>query len=278
MDIVEVAAVPVNGNTVTDMVAQGNTMMQTRSSYATAVAVQRPRKLSDVKRRLEEEADLAGETFYYGWGAGGERIEGPSVELALATARCWGNSAVELMPVQETVDSWVFTACFIDLETGFTLSRQFRQSKKWKVHGKMDDERKADVRFQIGQSKAIRNVVLNAVPKSLVNVAMEKAKAGVKQKIEQYVSKNGLPAAVDMVLKALAKVGVKEDRVLHKFNIKDKKALTVDDVVLLRGDLSAIETGKEWADALFPQPSTADDLNEALKAKTAEPEAEVVSE
>src|SRR5262245_33250221 len=206
----------------------GLPVQQVRSQFATAVAVQKPRQWNDAVRRLKEEARHAGEDFYYGWAAGKDSVEGPSVKLALAAARCWGNCAVEALPVQDLDDAWIFTAAFIDLETGFTLTRQFRQSKRWQIRGRMDDERKEDIRFQIGQSKAVRNVLLNGLPASLIDQALGEAKAGVRQKIEEYVGKNGLPKAVDLLLKALAKQGVPEKRVLDKAGVADRKALTLE--------------------------------------------------
>ena len=258
-----------------DIVSSGGTLQQTRTSYTAAVAVQRPRQLKKVHDQLMQEAALAGESFYYGWGAGDNRVEGPSVDLALAAARYYGNCAVELAPVQDLPDAWVFTATFIDLETGFTLSRQFRQSKAWIVHGKLDAERKMDVRFQIGQSKATRNVILNAVPGFLIDHALDAAKAGVRNKIEKYVSDKGLPAAVDLALRALAKAGIKEERVLNKFDLGSKKALTVENLVILRGNLTAIETGRERASDLFPDVQAGKVAEEKLQT-AAKPEATVV--
>ena len=92
----------------------------------------------------------------------------------------------------------------MDLETGFTLDRQFRQAKKWTVHGKFDESRKEDIRFQIGQSKAVRNVILNALPSILIDKAMTAAKAGVMAKVKAFVKTKGLPAAVDAILAAPA--------------------------------------------------------------------------
>ncbi len=256
-----------------DIVANGGTMQQTRSSYTAAVSVQRPRNLKKTHDNLMQEAQLAGESFYYGWGAGENKIEGPSVDLAMAALRHYGNCAVELAPVQDLHDSWIFTAFFIDLENGVTIPRQFRQSKNWVVYGKMDPERKMDVRFQIGQSKAIRNVILNAVPKFLIDHALAMAKSGVKDKIEKYVADKGLPAAVDLVLRSLAKQGVKEDRILAKFQVADKKALTIENLVILRGDLSALEAGRERASDLFPEAPAGKAAEEKLKPQPQTPPA-----
>lgn len=259
------------GSLAADVLSSGRALQQVRTAYTTAVAVQQPRRLATVERRLLEEARLGGDDFYYGWRAGQDTIEGPSVKLAMAAARCWGNCAVDALPVQELHDAWVFTAAFIDLETGFTLTRQFRQSKRWTVHGKLDEQRKEDVRFQIGQSKAARNCILNALPASLVNHAMIEAKSGVREKIEKFVKEKGLAAAVDAILSALAKSGVKEEQVLARADVAARNGLTIEHIVTLRGDLSAIQSGQERASDLFPSAPDAKtkDLAAQLAAKAA---------
>jgi hypothetical protein len=249
----------------------GQAVQRVEGRFVTAVAVQKPRSLPLVQRRLEEEATLSGESFYYGWGAGKDAIEGPSVKLAMAAVRCWGNCSVEMLPLQETADSWVFTAAFVDYETGFTLQRQFRQSKTWTVHGKLDHARKEDIRFQIGQSKAVRNVVLNALPSGLVDRAMEVAKDGARKKLEGFIARidkekgkgAGLVQAADMVLKGLAKHGAKEEAVLRKLEVADRKALDLDRLLVLRGDLAALDNGETRADELYPA-SKAEQLAERL--------------
>lgn len=252
------------------MVAAGMSVQRTTTSYAQALAVQKPRKLANVKHAVEEEAMLAGESFYYGWGAGKDRIEGPSIKLANALVRLWGNCAIELLPIQDLADSWVFTAVFVDLETGFTLPRQFRQSKRWQVFGKHDEARKDDIRFQIGQSKAIRNVVLNAMPAGLVDLAMDAAKSGVRAKIEEYIKKNSIAAAQDLMLKELAKLGVPEERVLVRLGIADRKAIGVEELVTLSGDKRAIRDGEARPEELFPEAGAGaggtENLHDRLKA------------
>ena len=242
----------------------GRSLQQVKTSYTTAVAVQKPRALPEVEKRLMIEADQAGEDFYYGWGAGKDRVEGASIGLAMAAVRNFGNCAVELAPVQETGTAWIFTASFVDLETGFTLQRQFRQSKSWTVYGKFDEARKEDIRFQIGQSKAIRNVVLNAIPKWLTSRAMDKAKGGVREKIEKQIAKEaanfdgdhdaGRWSVIDKAMVRLNECGVDEDRVLAKFGRNVVKALTVEDLVCILGDVHALKNGLDTLDNLYPEP------------------------
>lgn len=249
-----------NGDIVNNaVVANGQTLQQTRTPYSTAVSVQIERELGTVRRRLVDEAMIGGEMMYYGWGAGKDHIEGPSIHLAMAAARCWGNCAVFPEPVQETNDAWIFTSSFVDLETGFTLQRQFRQSKSSVVHGKHDQERKSDIRFQIGQSKASRNVVVNALPKSIIREAMEAAKSGVRERLEKWIEnkgEGGMAIAQDSAIATLLKAGVDEERVLLKFSRPTRGALSLDDLVVLKGDIVAIQEGNDRAEDLYPPPAT----------------------
>ncbi len=240
----------------------GQTLQQVRAPYSTAVSVQVPRDLATVRKRLMEEAAIGGESFFYGWGAGKNHIEGPSIHLAMAAARCWGNCAVFPEPVQDGGDSWIFTTAFVDLETGFTLQRQFRQSKRSIVHGDYDTERKDDIRFQIGQSKASRNVVVNAIPKTIINEAMATAKKGVRDRLAKWIaaydkekgSGKGLAAAQDHALEALKRLGIEEERVLAKLSRPTRAALTLDDLILLKGDVVALEEGTDRVESLYPGP------------------------
>lgn len=253
-------------------------MAKVGGQWSTAISHIEARNPMERAKMLEQEARVAGESFFYGWGAGKNRIEGPSVGLAMAAARIWGNCAVDFKEMQETDSSWVFTSYFIDLQTGFTLGRQFRQSKHSEVHGKHDPERKDDMRFQIGQSKAARNVVVNALPKWMISRAVQAAKEGVRKRISKYIEENGLIAAVAICAKGLKKHGVTEEAILDKFEKPNIEGLTLDDVVMMRGDLYALDESQDRAESLYPLLKTAagkpkaaatSSINEKLKAADA---------
>lgn len=258
-------------------------VQRVQTNYTTAMAVQRPRELTRVERTSLQEATLIGAHGYYAWGAGKDRIEGPSKDLAMTLVRCWGNCAIDLGEVQDLPDSWIFTATFVDLETGFTLARQFRQSKTWVVYGKFDPARKEDIRFQIGQSKAVRNVILNVLPKWLVSRAMDACKGGVREKIEESINKHGVEKIVAHALDRLEKLGASEARVLEAMGRKARGAITVEDLVIIHGGIAALETGADTLDAIFPLPTVdgndsgkggAAALTKKLEAKQPDPAAD----
>jgi hypothetical protein len=173
-------------------------------------------------------------------------------------------------PVQETAEAVSCTHWFVDLETNIAIARQWREGKRSTVEGKMDEERKMQVRFNRGQSKNMRNAILSAMPEWLVNKAIEEAKGGARKKIEKFIEEKSLAAAQKYVVDQLARAGVTEAQILAK-TLRDKvDGLDVDDIVQLNGDLKAIQTGSENAVNLFPagraEPAKMD-LKDKLKSK-----------
>ncbi|MGC2434821.1 MAG: PD-(D/E)XK nuclease family protein [Desulfobaccales bacterium] len=225
-------------------------MMRSQTQFHTAVAVQRPRNLDKVVAAVLREAEFAGDAFYYSFPMGGKKIEGPSIGLAMAVAREWGNCAV---PVEyyETLTEWVFNAHFVDLERGFTVSRVFRKKKGKGAFKKLEEDRAEDMTFQAAQSRAIRNVVLAGVPLWLTDQAKERA----KDTVLKGISKEGLAAATDKALKFLSGYGITEERVLALWG-KPKNEWTSEDIATLRGLASQLRDGQATPEQIFPEGPT----------------------
>ncbi|MEM4626444.1 MAG: hypothetical protein QXF70_03410 [Candidatus Bilamarchaeaceae archaeon] len=225
-------------------------MLRTQTQYSTAVQVVRPRNLQIVLNKCLEEAAIAGDEFYYSWSQGGSIVEGLTVGAALAIARNFGNCAVD-SKVEETPTSYVFYGAFIDLETGFNMVRPFRQNKQSPKTKTGKDvytgDRGKDIIFQIGASKAIRNVVLNAIPKWLASKVLNKAKENVVGKIE----KMGIEKTRSLILNKINALGIDIKRVELAFG--NTKSWDVEKLVMLMGAIRSIEDGIETADAIFPK-------------------------
>jgi hypothetical protein len=223
-------------------------LLRSQTQFHTAVAVQRPRNLDKVVAAVLREAEFAGDAFYYSFPMGGKKIEGPSIGLAMAVAREWSNCAVPV-EYQETATEWVFTAHFVDLERGFTVSRVYRKKKGKGAFKKLEDDRAEDMTFQAAQSRAIRNVVLAGVPRWLTDQAKERAKDAVLKGI----SKEGLAAATDKALKFLAGYGISEAQVIAALG-KAKHEWASEDIASLRGMASQLRDGQATTEQLFPAP------------------------
>ena len=170
------------------IVNSGATLAKTQAGYSTAISVQRPRQRKAIQAAVLEEAELAGEDFFYSWttkNKDGTRglVEGLSIEGAMILARNWGNCAIPTELIVDAPQHWILSATFVDLETGFNVPRLFRQRKGQRAGG-MDQDRALDIAFQIGQSKAQRNAIDKAMPNWLKEAALDKAKRlGIGQEL-----------------------------------------------------------------------------------------------
>lgn len=219
-------------------------MTQTRTQYQTAIAVHVPRVLDTVKRRVIEEAMYAGEDFFYAWtqkdknsSTGQGLIEGTSIEGAMILIRNWGNAVCEPDIVDETPTHWMLRATFIDLETGFSGGRLFRQRKNQKSAAKMDDERGLDIAFQVGQSKAIRNAIVRAVPKWLVDEALEAAKSAAAKQYSDMAESSA--RAIDGFTRDYGVTLAQLERKLGKKRVD----WIPPDIVMLRAIFKALREG-----------------------------------
>lgn len=184
---------------VSGLVGQGVALRRIQTPYATAMEVQRSRvqDLDLIHKSVLKEFELAADNAFYAWTvetkkSGLSLISGPSYEGAMIFARNWRNCAIDVDVVGENMAEWTFRAALIDLETGFTAPRLFRQRKS-ESHGKFDEERAMDIAFQIGQSKAIRNAIVACMPGYWVEEALqvarredEKRKANVREQIPRF--------------------------------------------------------------------------------------------
>lgn len=226
-----------------------NGAIQTKNRYVTAMQVLKPRNLNRVISKCVEEASIAGEEFIYSWKQGGSIIEGLTIGAALSIVRNFGNSFVDV-DVEERANAYIFTAYFCDLETGFNLSRSYRQNKaspKTK-YGKdvYEGERGTDIIFQIGQSKAIRNVVLNAVPRWLATKVLEEAKNNAMATINNM----GEVKARELILRKIGNLKVELERVENIYG--KSKSWDKVKLVQLSSALKSLENGYEDEDILFP--------------------------
>lgn len=217
---------------------------------AQAVAVKRDE--SAVLSKLKVLAAAAGEDWYYRYPVKNKAkgttdwIEGPSIKLANDLSRIYGNCEVDCR-AQDLGDHWLFHARFIDIETGYSLTRPFQQRKNASRMGG-DEDRRLDIAFQIGASKAIRNVVVNAL-QTFATFAFEEAKDALVTKIgkrlEEYRTRT--------VERLSAKLDIK--RVEAAIGRSAKEWLAPD-IAKIIATMKAVEDGMATLDESFPPLTT----------------------
>lgn len=171
-------------------------------------AVLMPRQPAEVRRRIAEAAEMFGDSFDYKFPVRNRRtgqtdfIEGPTVSCAMTVARAYGNCDVAHTRTEEEGNAWIIYSTFLDLETGFSLTRGFRQRKNQASMGS-DAGRAEDASFQIGVSKSTRNVVARALD-DFVQYARQRARERLsgqiakrpdeyRARIETYLGEVGYP-------------------------------------------------------------------------------------
>lgn len=227
----------------------GAALTQTKTNFVTAVTVQVPRKIEEVAEKVISEARLAGSSFFYGWNVKTKdgktkRIEGESVDLALSFIRNYQNCASDIEIIEETPTHWTLKSYVIDLETGFTYSRLFRQRKGQNVSKKMGADRAEDMVFQIGQSKAQRNSFLRLMPVWLKKKAIEAAKDAERAGIQD------IDIAKEKAVAYFKKLSISKEQ-LESYLDKAINLWNLDDIVELRSLVTALEENRVTIDEVF---------------------------
>lgn len=218
----------------------------------TAQPVVKARDHKHLMIRLKALAASFGDTYEYSWRVkdknskapdGKTEVSGPTIKLAMDLCREYGNCAVDIREI-EGPTHWTFYARFVDLETGYSLTRAFRQRKN-ALQGKYEDDRKLDMAYQMGQSKASRNVVVNALSNYVDHMRTEAARSSVgaiTQDPKKYLEgiQRGLEKFAIDISRAEGMVG------------RIQKEWSPRDIAQVMNGLKAINDGMADARDVFP--------------------------
>lgn len=247
----------------------GQTQMSAAGHMITAQRVAVPRDPQRVMQNLKVLCAAAGtDKYVYSWQVKDRQnnrkvtIEGPTIKLALDLARTYGNCYVGIEEVVDADDNWLFKATFTDLETGYTLSRPFQQAKGKNVgEGMRDDTRRRDMVFQMGASKAIRNVVVNALS-VFSDFMVEEARTNLLGWVEHNKDK-----ANGYVERVMERFDIEQKRIEATIGrVRDK--WTNHDLAKVMMQLRGIDEGMVPVDDAFP---ALEDADSVMARKEAEP-------
>lgn len=206
--------------------------------------------------RLKALTASFGDTYIYSWDVNDKNskradkkttIEGPTIKLAMDLAREYGNCSVDVREV-EGPTFWIFYARFTDLETGYQLTRSFRQRKN-ALAGNYENDRKLDMAYQMGQSKASRNVVVNALS-NYIEFMMTEAKRAAVAAIEKSPKKY-----IEAILRGLEKFGIPLSAAEQSVGRVEAEWVARDIAKVMNG-LKAINEGLADAREVFPHTVT----------------------
>jgi hypothetical protein len=202
-----------------------------------------------ILQKLSALAAAAGSDWFYRFpvrkkDGGQDWIEGPSIKLANDCARIFGNNVNEVREI-DVGDAWIFYARFTDIETGFSMERAYRQRKTQTSLKTKDADRQLDIAYQIGQSKAIRNCIVNAL-QIYCDYAFDKARDSLIDKIGK-----DLAGWRERTLEGIAKMPMelaRVERVIGRAS-RDWLAPQIAQVISM---MRAVHDGMASGDETFP--------------------------
>lgn len=246
------------------LIREGKQLVKTQAPFQTAIVVQKARDIVTIRSQLMKESDMAGEAFYYSWpvktkGGGREIVEGPSIQLAVSAARLFGN-CVWSADYAEDEERYYLNGHFVDLETGFNVSRPFRQRKAPEI-GDYQEDRKQDIAFQIGVSKAMRNVIVRGgLPPWLIEQAMNRAKHSNVKRFEQlWKNKKTRDEVIKKALAEFERLGVNGAQI--ETLMGPQKSWTPQIMAELYGMVQAIKDGQSTIGEIFGGEASATEID-----------------
>ena len=210
-----------------------------------------PRDEKKILEKVKVLAAAAGTDWYYRYpvkskGGGQDWVEGPSIKLANDLARLYGNCEIETR-VTDLGDSWLIYARFTDYETGFVMTRPFQQ-RKGQRGMRTGDDRGLDIAFQIGASKAIRNVIVNSL-QTFADFAFDEARNALVEKIGR-----NLDGWRERCIQRIAERKIELNRVERVIG-RAAKDWMAPDLARVVAMMQSIADGMSSADEAFPPTS-----------------------
>jgi len=253
----------------------GQMMRQTQNGVITAQRVDVPRDLAKVTQTLAVLATSMSTEYIYSIPFKDKRkgtttyVEGLTVKGAQDLARVYGNCQVDVT-AEDFPEHWVYNARFVDLETGFSLSRPYIQHKDRKTSTNMEAGRQQENMFLIGASKATRNVIVNAL-QSFASKMEKEAKNGVIKTITarpdacrawilSQGEEHGIPA--DVMARA-----IEEPKTPGKWSIKGMASLykmlgTINDGIAPKEEVFELAAPTTRKRAAAPKPRKTNLVND----------------
>lgn len=212
---------------------------------AQPVAVRRDERI--ILQKLKTLGGAVGEEWYYRFPVRDKGrkvyIEGPSIKLANDLSRTYGNCEVDVR-VQDGPEHWIIYARFTDYETGFAMTRPFQQRKSQQTMGG-DADRARDIAFQIGVSKAIRNVVVNAL-QTFSDYAFQAARGALVESIGKNID-----GYRDKCAKRLGEMKIDVKRV-EAVRGKELSTWLAPDIALTIGEIKSVTDGMASPEEMWP--------------------------
>jgi len=199
-------------------------------------------------------------------------VEGPSIRLAMALARRWGNCSNGARILSQDDERIVVEGAFVDWETGFRTLRLWPVSRFWVSKDTKQlmpyPEDTLIRQINAGVSKAVRNAILSSLPPGLVEQTYKRCKDIVSGKVvpkgattsagtqgaatDQAYAKMGAAFITIGITKGTLELYIAEVVIPYLTEQHPEKKPDKSDVVAhMRGIFTAIEDGQTKVNDVF---------------------------
>lgn len=208
-----------------------------------------PRSLQRVKQAILSMATLdeeSAEECMYALPRGGKPIKGPSIRFAEILKQAYGNcrAAARVVHIDKAEGFVEAEGMFHDLETNSASTARVRR-RILDRQGKVFKDDMIIVTGNAACSIAMRNAILNGVPKPLWRKAYDTVQATIAGDITT------LAVNREKAIKAMAAFGVKPERVFEALGIAGEEEIGTDHIVTLRGMFAALKNGEATVEEMF---------------------------
>jgi hypothetical protein len=241
----------VTGQEILDPISVGAVavMQRVEIDQQVATAKQYPRNVPKLKAELTALVTMDEDTAddcIYALPRGNKHIKGPSARFADALISYWGNARSGAFITQVNFEEKFVEAIgsFQDVERNVIRQRRVRRpivTSRGQIYN-------TDMINMTGNAACViaeRNAILNGIPKSLWSGAYEQAFALVAGTTKTLGEK------LERATKAFALQGITMEQVLEKLQRPDMSKIVPDDIVTMRGMLTALKTGEETVETIF---------------------------
>lgn len=207
-------------------------------------------------------SERVAESCIYALPRDGKTVEGASARFAEIVASAWGNCRAGARVVSDQGDFVTAQGVFHDLERNVAITYEVQR----RITDKRGNRYKPDmvgVTANAACSIALRNAILKGVPKAFWDDMYEAARATV---MGDYKTLNNRRADA---LKAFLAYGVSAERVCATLGVSGVEDIGLDQLVTLRGILTAIKDGDTTPEQAFseaPAPSNGSGTKKAVCA------------
>lgn len=214
------------------------------------------------------------EDAQYTFPRAGQKVNGPSVQMAREVARCWGNIRFGLRVVSVDADSVHIRGYAHDLESNAYVEAEDKFAKLVQRKGQgwvPPDER--DLRELVNRRGAIliRNAILQVVPSDVVEDAMREVQETLRKAAAGEIKQSRQDAIRRLAL-AFDAIGISTE-IIEKYLKHPLDAINAEELKDLRGVMASIRDGNSKREDYFDlggskvATESNQELNERLKAQ-----------